>query len=152
MGKDLGMKDVEIVRGTEVDPQTLPGASEKKAGWIKRIIYPHQVGTKGIVMGVAEVNPGNPLHRWHDHIRDDAEQYELVFPENFEEIYYIIEGSGVVQWKTAEAARIREERVFSGDTVFFPAGVAKHQLFNDSNEKMRVLYCGSPLPKMTLPK
>lgn len=146
------MKDVEIVRNAEIHVQTLPGTSEKEAGWIRRIIYPHQVGTEGIVMGVAEVNPGYPLHRWHDHIRDEAEQYELVFPEGFEEVYYIIDGSGVIQWESTKPGRIREERVSSGDTVFFPAGVARHQLFNNGVERMRVLYCGSPLPKMTLPK
>jgi len=146
------MKDVQIVRSTEIHPQPLPGTSKKGAGWIKRIIYPQHVETKGVVMGVAEVNPGYPLHRWHDHIRDEAEQYELIFPEGFEEVYYIIDGSGVIQGKSAEAGKIHEEQVFPGDTVFFPAGVAKHQLFNNSDKKMVVLYCSSPMPKITIPK
>jgi hypothetical protein len=51
------MEDVKVVRGDDAEPRVLPGALEKKAGWIKRLIYPDNVGAEGIVMGIAEANP-----------------------------------------------------------------------------------------------
>ncbi len=88
------MEDVKIVRGDDAKPQVLPGALEKKAGWIKRLIYPDNVGAEGIVMGIAEANPGYSIHPWHTHTRYESKGIELVYPKNFEEIYYIIKGSG----------------------------------------------------------
>ena len=41
-------------------------------------------------MGVGEVNPGHAFHRWHRHITDKAEGYEVIYPKDFEEIYHII--------------------------------------------------------------
>jgi len=143
------MKDVKIVRGKDTKPQLLPGALEKKAGWIKRLIYPDNVGAERIVIGVAEANPGYSIHPWHTHTRYKSKGIELVYPENFEEIYYIIRGSGVVQWKT-QSGRIREKKVIAGDSIFFPVGVSEHQLLNKSRKKILVLYCGSPIPKVTL--
>jgi len=143
------MKDVKIVRGKDTKPQLLHGALEKKAGWIKRLIYPDNVGAEGIVIGVAEANPGYSIHPWHTHTRYKSKGIELVYPENFEEIYYIIRGSGVVQWKT-QSGRIREKKVIAGDSIFFPVGVSEHQLLNKSRKKILVLYCGSPIPKVTL--
>jgi len=76
------MKDVKIVRGEDTEPQLLPGALEKKAGWIKRLIYPDNVGAEGIVIGVAEANPGYSIHPWHTHTRYKSKGIELVYPEN----------------------------------------------------------------------
>lgn len=147
----VSMEDVEIVRSVNIESQSLPGTPEKNAGWIKRLIYPHNVNTKGIIMGIMEANPGYSIHRWHNHIRDKSEGYEVVYHKDFEEIYYVLKGGGVVQWKTQDG-KIHEEKVIAGDTIFFPIGVGEHQLLNNSNEKILVLYCGSPIPRVTVTK
>jgi oxalate decarboxylase/phosphoglucose isomerase-like protein (cupin superfamily) len=143
------MVDVIIIRSGDVDLTPPPGASGKDAGWIKRIVYPPHTNTKGSFMGVAEVNPGFSVHRWHRHVTDKAEGYEVIYPKDFEEIYHIVRGSGVIQWKTEEG-KIREEKVSAGDTMLLPIDVAEHQLFNSGTEKMSIVFCGSPTPKVTL--
>jgi oxalate decarboxylase/phosphoglucose isomerase-like protein (cupin superfamily) len=137
------MEDVRIFRSDEIQEDPLVGGEGDKAGWRKKIIYPQNVTTKGAFFGIAEVNPGFSPHRWHHHMGDTSEGFEIVYPEDFEEINYIMSGSGVVQWET-EDGKIVEEKVNAGDTVFFPVGVAKHQILNNGTEKMVVIYCGSP--------
>lgn len=139
------MEDVKILKLNNIESRLLPGARSEEGGWMKRVVCPANVNTKGTVMGVSEVNPGYSPHRWHTHTIDRAEGYEIVYPEKFEEIYHIVRGSGVVQWKT-EDGHIKEEKVGAGDTIFFPVGVAEHQLYNNSSEKIVVIFCGSPIP------
>jgi uncharacterized cupin superfamily protein len=124
------MEDVKIFRSSEIDPLPLIGFKGTEEGWMKRVIYPQNVATKGVFFGVAEVNPGHSPHRWHNHVADKAEGYEVVYPENFEEIYYIVSGTGVVQWST-EDEKIKEEKVTAGDVVFFPAGVAMEVILHE---------------------
>jgi oxalate decarboxylase/phosphoglucose isomerase-like protein (cupin superfamily) len=145
------MKDVKVFRLSDVDSNPLPGTPEKNAGWMKRVVYPQNAGAKGIFLGVAEAKPGYSPHRWHAHIKDKAPGYEVVYPKGFEEIYYIVSGSGVVQWKTGDG-KIKEEKVSAGDVIFLPRGVAKHQVFNNGIKKMVVVFCGSPPAKVTLTK
>ena len=146
------MAEPKIIRASEVESAQLPGAKEAHAGWIKRILYPPKVETKGLFFGFAEFNPGYSVHRWHTHTEDKAEGYEVVYPENFEEIYYIIRGAGVMQWKAVDGQIIREEKVTAGDTIFMPVGIVEHQLFNNGNEKMVIVFCGTPTAKVTLKK
>ncbi len=40
--------------------------------------------------------------------KEKAEGYEVKSPENFEEIYYIIRGAGVMQWKAEDGRIIKE--------------------------------------------
>jgi mannose-6-phosphate isomerase-like protein (cupin superfamily) len=147
------MVEIVIVKSEEVESTNLPGVSktEKGAGWMKRIIYPPRVVTRGPFMGVAEVSPGYSVHRWHRHTKDQGEGYELVYPKDFQEIYYIASGTGVAQWKT-EDGKMKEEKVKAGDTIFLPIGVPEHQLFNNGKEKMFVVFCGNPPPKATFTK
>jgi mannose-6-phosphate isomerase-like protein (cupin superfamily) len=149
--RKLGMKDVKVVRLSEVKSSPLPGTSVKNAGWMKRVVYPHNAGAKGVFLGVVEAKPGYSPHRWHSHIKDKAKGYEVVYPKGFEEIYYIVSGRGVVQWRT-EKGGMKEERVRAGDVIFLPRGVAEHQVFNNGTKKMIVVFCGSPPPKVTLTK
>jgi mannose-6-phosphate isomerase-like protein (cupin superfamily) len=142
------MPDVTIIRSGDVE-STPPPAHGKEAGWIKRIVYPPHVKTKGLILGVSEVNPGFAVHRWHRHVSDKAEGYEVVYPKDFEEVYYIVEGSGLMQWKT-ETGEIEEEKVSGGDAVFLPVDVVEHQLLNRGTEKMVVVFCGYPTPQVTL--
>jgi len=141
------MENVMILRSSEIESQPLPGSSSQEGGSIKRIVYPQNVPTKSLFMGITEVNPGYSPHRWHNHVRNVAEGYEIVYPQGFEEIYYIISGRGTIQWKTPEGT-LKEEEVTSGDTLFFPSGVREHQLLNSGSEKMVVAYIGSPIPKI----
>jgi len=144
------MPDITIIRSSDVE-STPPPAHGKEAGWIKRIIYPPHVKTKGLILGVSEVNPGYAVHRWHRHVSDKAEGYEVVYPKDFEEIYYIVRGSGAMKWKT-EDGNIDEELVSAGDAVFIPVEAAEHELFNSGSEKMLVVFCGYPTPKVTFTK
>lgn len=144
------MGDIRVIKSNEVESRPLPGHVEE-AGTVKRIIYPPDVITKGVFLGVGEANPGYSPHRWHTHIRDKAEGYEVEYPDIFEEIYFIISGSGVMQWKTGDG-NIEEVEVGSGDTIFMPVSVSEHQLFNNGTEKMVLLFCGSPTPKVTFTK
>jgi mannose-6-phosphate isomerase-like protein (cupin superfamily) len=137
------MEDIKIVRSSEIKPDRLIGAERLDAGWIKRIIYPPEIITGGLFLGIAEVNPGYSPHRWHTHIIDKTEEYEFIYPENFEEMYYIVSGSGIVQWIT-EKGKSKEKKVNAGDAIFFPRGVPKHQLQNNGTEKMLIVYCGYP--------
>jgi mannose-6-phosphate isomerase-like protein (cupin superfamily) len=148
----LAMAEPRIIRASEVESAQLPGARAEHAGWIKRILYPPNIETKGVFFGVAEFNPGHSVHRWHTHTEDKAEGYEVVYPENFEEVYYIIHGAGVMQWKGEEGQITKEEKVSAGDTIFMPAGIVPHQLFNNGTEKIVMVFCGYPTPEVTLRK
>jgi oxalate decarboxylase/phosphoglucose isomerase-like protein (cupin superfamily) len=139
------VEDVKILKLSEVESRLLPGADSEDGGWMKRIVCPDNVNTKRTVMGLSEVNPGYSPHRWHNHTGDRAGGYEIVYPKNFEEVYHIVRGRGVVQWKTQDG-QLREEKVEEGDTIFFPPGVGEHQVFNNGPGKMVVLFCGSPIP------
>ena len=137
------MAEVKVFRFSETESAPLVGEKSMEGGWIKRIVYPQNVDTKGLIFGYVEVNPGHAPHRWHNHIADKARGFEVVYPKDFEEIYFIISGSGVVEWKTEEG-EVKGEEVSAGDTIFFPAGMPEHQLLNNSTEKMVIVYCGSP--------
>ena len=140
------MEDVKIFRLDETEPDRLVGASGFEAGWMKRIIYPKNVVTRGSFFGVAEVNPGFSPHTWHNHQSYKEEGFELIYPKDFEEVNYIISGSGIIQWNS-KGGKIKEEKVSSGDAIFFPAGVAKHQIFNNGSAKMLMVFCGCPTAK-----
>jgi oxalate decarboxylase/phosphoglucose isomerase-like protein (cupin superfamily) len=150
------MEEIKVFRKgdlNKIESDLLPGSSDKGEGWIKRIIYPNKVNTKSVLFGIGEINPGYPYHRWHTHKSHKLEGYEVIYPENFEEVYYIVSGSGVIQYKTADG-KVKEEKVSAGDTIFFPVGVAEHQLFNNGTEKMLLVFSGAPVAglKVTLKK
>jgi mannose-6-phosphate isomerase-like protein (cupin superfamily) len=140
------MADIKVVRSKNVESRPLPG-SKTDAGWMKRLIYPPNAEPKRVHMGISEVLPGHSPHRWHSHTIDKGEGYQIIYPEGFEEIYFIVRGTGVVQWKTGDG-KIKEEKVEAGDAVFFPSNVPEHQLLNSGTEKMFIVYCGGPLHKV----
>jgi len=143
------MKEPIIIRTANVEARRLPTETDMKGGWIKRVIYPPEVTTKGIFFGVSEFNPGYSGHRWHTHTSDRGPGYEVDYPETFEEIYYLASGRGVVQWKDENGA-VKEVKVGPGDAIFFPMGIAQHQLLNDGDEKISLIFCGTPTAKVTL--
>jgi mannose-6-phosphate isomerase-like protein (cupin superfamily) len=143
------MAEIKVIRLDEVEAQPLPGAQNEKAGLMKRIIYPPRVQSAGVFFAYAECNPGHSPHRWHNHLSDSAKGYKVEYPANFEEVYYILNGHGKMQWKT-ETGKIEEEPVGPGDTIFMPVGVAEHQLINDGDKEIVMVACGYPTPKVTL--
>lgn len=97
------MAEIKIIKSNDVFPAPLPDVKDAEAGWINRVIYPPHVFTKGSFLGVAACKPGYSIHRWPTHAQDRAAGYEVIYPENFEEIYYIVSGRGIGQWKRKRA-------------------------------------------------
>jgi mannose-6-phosphate isomerase-like protein (cupin superfamily) len=96
-----------------------------------------------LCMGILYVDPGKSPHRWHAHDKpDEKDGFKVVYPENFEEAYLIVQGRGVQQWK--EGGEIKEVLVETGDVIYFPKGVYEHQLFNDQETPMTVVYATCP--------
>ena len=136
------MAQLKIVRSDEVQPQNIRGLG-KEAGQIRRII-----ATEKLFFNVDEVSPGFSPHHWHTHTKYRTESLEVEYPADFEEIYFILSGRGVIQWKT-ENGEIREREVGPGDTIHMPPGVVEHQLLNNGTEKIRLAVVGVPPPRRT---
>jgi mannose-6-phosphate isomerase-like protein (cupin superfamily) len=136
------MSQLNIVKADEVQPQNIRGFG-KEAGQVQRII-----ATDKLFFNVDEVSPGFSPHHWHTHGKYRAEGFEVEYPADFEEIYFILSGRGVIQWKT-EGGEVREQEVGPGDTIHMPAGVVEHQLLNNGTEKIRLAVVGVPPPRKT---
>jgi mannose-6-phosphate isomerase-like protein (cupin superfamily) len=136
------MAQLKIVKAEEVQPQNIRGLG-KEAGQVKRII-----ATQKFYFNVDEVSPGFSPHHWHRHTKYRSEGIEVEYPADFEEIYFIISGCGVIQWKTDDGT-VAQREVGPGDTVYMPAGVVEHQLLNNGTENIRLAVVGVPPPRRT---
>ena len=136
------MAQLKIVKSDAVQPQNIRGQG-KEAGQIKRIL-----ATEKLFFNVDEVSPGFSPHHWHRHTKYQVDGYEVEYPADFEEIYFILSGRGVIQWKTA-SNEISEQAVGPGDTIHMPPGVVEHQLLNNGSETIRMAVVGVPPPKRT---
>lgn len=136
------MSQLNIVKADDVEPQNIRGFG-KEAGQIKRVI-----STEKLFFNVDEVSPGFSPHHWHKHDGYTHGGVQVEYPADFEEIYFILSGEGVVQWKT-ENGEVQEQAVGPGDTIHMPPGVVEHQLFNNGTEKIRLAVIGVPPPKRT---
>ena len=136
------MTQLNIVKANDVQPQNIRGLG-KEAGQIKRII-----ASKAFFFNVDEVSPGFSPHHWHRHDKYRTENVEVEYPADFEEIYFILSGQGVMQWKTA-SGEMQEQAIGPGDTIHMPPGVVEHQLLNNGSEKIRLAVVGVPPPKRT---
>ncbi|MGZ8156555.1 MAG: cupin domain-containing protein [Burkholderiales bacterium] len=136
------MTQLKIVRSDEVQPQNIRGLG-KEAGQIRKVIT-----TEKLFFNVDEVNPGFSPHHWHRHTKYRHEGYEVEYPADFEEIYFILSGQGVIQWKT-ESGEVQEQRVGPGDTIHMPADVVEHQLLNNGTQPIRLAVVGVPPPRKT---
>jgi len=136
------MAQLNIIKSDEVQPQNIRGLG-KEAGQIKRVI-----ATEKFFFNVDEVSPGFSPHHWHRHNKYRAEGLEVEYAPDFEEIYFIMSGRGVIQWKT-ESGEIREQEVSPGDTIHMPPDVVEHQLLNNGTEKLRIAVVGVPPPRRT---
>jgi mannose-6-phosphate isomerase-like protein (cupin superfamily) len=148
----LLVKTPIITKKNEIRMGPNPAADAEEgedAGSIGRVVGPDTDANANLFLGVAEVNPGFTAHKWHVHTHDKGQRYEIHYPKDFEEIYYVTRGSGVVQWETEEG-NVEEVKVGEGDVIYFPIGVARHQLLNDSDSKLTILYTGTPMVPVTL--
>ena len=134
MGKELP----RVIRVKEGFPLEMPGG-----GYGRRMLG--MPVSQKVGMGIIYVDRGKSPHRWHSH--DDSDKsgsYEVHYPEGFEEGYIVVQGEGIVQWK--QEGKIYEEKVGAGDVIYFPPGVVEHQLLNNSERPMIVVYaCVPPL-------
>ena len=126
-----------VIHPTDLDEITWPGG-----GRGRRMVSPAYPGSKNLIMGIIYVEPGKSPHRWHNHVYDKADDFEIIYPKDFEEAYMIIKGNGIVYWKTGD--KINQAEVKEGDVVYFPPGMPEHQLVNTGDELMIVVYAGSP--------
>jgi mannose-6-phosphate isomerase-like protein (cupin superfamily) len=136
------MSELKIIKADEVQPQNIRG-EPKDAGQIRRI-----VATDKFFFNVDEISPGFSPHRWHQHTKYTHDGQLVEYPPDFEEIYHIVSGRGVIQWKTAKGD-IGEQAVGPGDTIHMPPDVVEHQLFNNGSEKITMVVVGVPPPKRT---
>ena len=136
------MAELKFVMSDDVKPQNIRGLG-REAGQVKRI-----VATDKFYFNIDEINPGYSPHSWHRHTKYRHEGIEVEYPSDFEEIYYIVSGHGIVQWKNADG-RIEEQPVGPGDTIYFPPDVIEHQLLNNGTEMIRLAVVGVPPPKRT---
>lgn len=136
------MAELRILKSAEIEPQNIRGFG-REAGQIQRI-----VATEKFFFNIDEVNPGYSPHHWHKHDRYRHGGYEVEYAAEFEEIYHILSGHGVVQWKT-ENGEVREQPVGPGDTIHMPPDVVEHQLLNNGTEPIRLAVVGVPPPKRT---
>jgi len=136
------MAQLKIVKSEEVWPQNIRGLP-KEAGQIRRI-----VATEKFFFNVDEIAPGYSPHHWHKHDQYTHEGVKVEYPADFEEIYFILSGQGVIQWKTG-SGEIQEQQVGPGDTIHMPPDVVEHQLLNNGTEKIRLAVVGVPPPRRT---
>ena len=136
------MTQPRIIKSDDVQPQNIRG-QPKEAGQIKRI-----VATEKLFFNVDEVSPGFSPHRWHQHTKYTHDGHTVEYAPDFEEIYFIVSGRGVIQWKT-ESGEIGEQAVGPGDTIHLPADVVEHQLLNNGTERIRLVVVGVPPPRRT---
>ena len=136
------MAQLKIVKAGEIQPQNIRGHG-REAGEIRRVI-----ATEKFFFNIDEVSPGFSPHRWHKHTKYRAEGVEVEYPADFEELYFILSGHGVVQWKT-ESGEVREQPVGPGDAIHMPPDVVEHQLLNNGTEKIRLAVVGVPPPRRT---
>ena len=136
------MAQLKIVKAEEIQPESIRG-SGKDAGQVKRII-----ATEKFFFNIDEVNPGHSPHHWHRHTKYKTESHEVDYPADFEEIYHILSGQGVIQWKT-DSGEMHEQKVGPGDTIYMPPNVVEHQLLNNGSETIRLAVVGVPPARRT---
>ena len=136
------MAQLNIIKADDVKSENMRG-QPKEAGQVKRVVT-----TQKLFFNVDEISPGHSPHSWHRHTKYRAEGYEVEYPPDFEEIYFVLSGRGVMQWKT-ETGEISEQEVGPGDTIHMPPDVVEHQLLNNGTEQLRIGVVGVPPPRRT---
>lgn len=135
------MSEPIVVHPEDVEDVEWPGG-----GRGRRMISPYVLGSKKLLVGIIYVDPGKSAHRWHTHTYDKADDYEIIYPSDFEEAYLIVKGKGTVYWRVGK--EVKERDVKEGDAIYFPIGVVEHQLVNTGKDMMTVVYAGTPPVKV----
>lgn len=135
------MSEPIIVHPSDVEDVEWPGGGKGR-----RMISPLVPGSKKLLLGIIYVEPGKSAHRWHTHTYDRADTFEIIYPEDFEEAYFIVKGKGTVYWKIGD--EVKQVEVEEGDAIYFPVGVVEHQLVNTGSDIMIVIYAGTPPVKV----
>jgi uncharacterized cupin superfamily protein len=136
------MEEPRVVRRENQEVHSFHGE-----GRIRRIIYPDTVGSQNLFIGEARVEPGAAPHVFHRHGTEISGNLEITYAPHFEEFYYIVEGSGSMQWKT-EDGMLYEQPVSQGDAIYMPPDTMEHRIFNNSKALLRILYGGTPPAKI----
>jgi oxalate decarboxylase/phosphoglucose isomerase-like protein (cupin superfamily) len=135
------------VKPVVVHLENYPAHTMHGAGAIRRAIYPDLTGSRNLFIGLAEFGPGTAPHVFHRHgselVGESGYRRRLTYAPQFEEFYFVLEGSGEMQWRFDDG-NIHIEPVKAGDSVYFPPGVTEHRIFNTGLATMRVLYGGTP--------
>jgi mannose-6-phosphate isomerase-like protein (cupin superfamily) len=139
----MNATEPRIFRAEEAAPHPLHGE-----GRIRRLIYPATVASERIFIGLAEVAPGEAPHVFHRHGSEVIGDVRLEYAADFEEFYFIVEGTGSMQWKP-EGGGLTEVPVKAGDAIYMPPGVVEHRIFNSGSTTLKVLYGGSPPAKIS---
>ncbi|MCP5367476.1 MAG: cupin domain-containing protein [Hyphomicrobiales bacterium] len=117
-------------------------------GAITRLIYPDTAGSRKLFIGLADVAPGQAPHVFHRHDREVVGDRELAYADDFEEFYFVVSGRGTMQWIDETGATV-EQPVAAGDAVYMPVGVMSHRILNTGDERLTVLYGGTPPARIT---
>lgn len=136
------MSELKFIKLDDVKPQNLRGLPAE-AGHVKRI-----VATPKFYFNIDVIAPGHSPHSWHKHDQYVHDGVKVEYPADFEEIYFVLGGSGLLQWKTTSGG-IQEQQVGPGDTIYMPPDVIEHQLLNNTGEDIRIAVIGVPPPKRT---
>jgi len=136
------MSQLKIVRSQDVPPQNIRGQA-RAAGQIRRVI-----ATEKVFLNIDEVNPGHTPHKWHRHTAYEAEGVRVEYAQDFEEIYFVLSGTGIMQWRSEDGGT-GEQAVGPGDAIHMPAGVIEHQFLNNGTEPVRLAVIGVPPPRRT---
>lgn len=136
------MAQLKFVKADGVAAQNIRGLGPE-AGHVRKLI-----ASDKLFFNVDVVKPGFSPHHFHKHDGYVADGYKVEYPADFEEIYYILSGHGVVQWKNASGG-VEEQAIGPGDTIFMPPDVIEHQLLNNGTEDIHLAVVGVPPPKKT---
>ena len=98
------MAQLKIIKADEVPTQNIRGFGEE-AGKIRKVVT-----SSKLFFNIDEICPGFSPHHWHKHDSYVVDGNKVEYPADFEEIYFVLSGHGVVQWKTASGA-VEEQAV-----------------------------------------
>jgi uncharacterized cupin superfamily protein len=137
------MSRPRVIKGSDAPVHPLHGE-----GRIRKLIYPDIAGSQRLFVGIAEVGPGEAPHVFHRHDTEIHDDTRIDYAPEFEEFYFVVEGSGTMQWIAEDGSR-GEEPVVAGDAVYMAPGTDAHRIMNTGSTRLRVLYGGTPPAQVT---
>lgn len=114
------MKNAKIMNFQQVESKTPPGGG----GIWYRLIESADTEA-GLIFGFGKIKPSDG-RGWHTH------------PIGEDEIFYVIEGKGLVEWKYD--GKLYKEEIATG-TAFYTPGNMENNITNIGNEELLCVYC-----------